>query len=436
MFSAGTGAHAGTLPNDLIVNGTGSFEVAPRCGFSGDVSGSGTLNYRTTYVRADVTGDWSAFSGQLNVINGGSGDFRIASSYSWGGLPLASVDLATGSWFYMSGTVNSGVGTSISIGALSGASGAVLRGGPTGDRTLTYRVGGKNTDATYAGSISEQGSTTMTRIVKNGTGRWTLGGACSHRGETVVESGTLRLTLTASITQTPQLTLDSGATLELQGATVTATGITLAEGATLLFSGGTLNGEPSLGAALHVDIAPVANGQSVVIIQNTAATPATGIFASKPEGALITSNGQTYRMTYLGGDGNDVALVALTSLEKWRLQHFGDILGSGNQADAADLDGDGSSNLLEYATAMNPSASDSLPTSAGLAGSVLEFIYTRSKAATDVSYVVEWSDDLSTWNTSGVTSIVITDGATTQQMKATVSAGVTKRFVRLRVTRP
>ena len=436
MFSAGNNTHAGTLANDLVVNGTASFEVAPRCGFSGDVSGSGTLNYRTTYVRADVTGNWSAFTGQLNVINGGTGDFRIATSYAWPGLPQASVHLAAGSWFYLSGTVNSGAGTTISIGALSGASGSILRGGPTGDRTLTYRIGGKNIDAAYAGSIGEQGSTTMTKIVKTGTGRWTLSGTCSHRGETVVESGTLQLAATATLTQTSQLTVNSSATLELQGATVTASGITLAESATLHYTGGQLIGEPSLGASLSVDIAPVANGQSVVLIQNTAATPATGIFTSKPENTLITSNGQTYRMTYLGGDGNDVALVALTSLEKWRLQHFGSIAGAANQADTADLDGDGYSNLLEYATAMNPSANDIVPMSSGVAGGVLEFIYTKSKAATDVSYVVEWSDDLSTWNTSGVTSSVLNDGATTQQIKALVPAGVNRRFVHLKVTKP
>ena len=44
---------------------------------------------------------------------------------------------------------------------------------------------------------------------------------------------------------------------------------------------------------------------------------------------------------------------------------------------------------------------------------MLEFIYTRNKAATDLSYTVEWSDDLATWSAAGVTQSVLTDSATT-----------------------
>ena len=257
MYSAGNATSAGTLPNALNVVGSARLEVAPRCGFSGDVTGSGTLDYRTNYVRADVTGNWTGFAGQLNVTTAGSGDFRIAASYAWPGLPAASVNLAAGTYFYMSGTVNSGAGTSIPIGALSGASGSHLRGGSTGDRPLTYRIGGKNVDATFAGSIGEQGTTTITALTKTGSAVWTLAGTCSHRGATIVDSGTLRLTSTASLTQTADLTVRNGATLDLQGASVTAGGIAFTEGATLAYSGGTLSGEPNLGGSLIVTLAPL-----------------------------------------------------------------------------------------------------------------------------------------------------------------------------------
>ena len=66
----------------------------------------------------------------------------------------------------------------------------------------------------------------------------------------------------------------------------------------------------------------------------------------------------------------------------------------------------------------------------------MEFIYTKNKAATDVTYTVEWSDDLVAWSTLGVTSSVLTEGTTTQQIKALVPVGVVKRFVRLKVTGP
>ena len=92
--------------------------------------------------------------------------------------------------------------------------------------------------------------------------------------------------------------------------------------------------------------------------------------------------------------------------------------------------------VQEYATKMNPAINDAVPQSVTKSGSNLEYIYTKNKAATDVTYTVEWSDDLTSWSSLGVTSSVLTDGTTTQEIKALVPAGVTRRFVRLKVTRP
>ena len=58
------------------------------------------------------------------------------------------------------------------------------------------------------------------------------------------------------------------------------------------------------------------------------------------------------------------------------------------------------------------------------------------EAITDVTYTVEWSDDLTNWRSAGITSSVLTGGAKTQQIKAWVPAGVSRRFVHLKVTRP
>lgn len=132
--------------------------------------------------------------------------------------------------------------------------------------------------------------------------------------------------------------------------------------------------------------------------------------------------------------------VTGTPLQTWRQQYFGTAANSGDAADAADLDGDGSPNLLEYATKMNPSAIDSVPQSATPAGTTLDFVYTRNKAATDVTCIVEWSDTLGNdWTTSGVGApIILSDNGVTQQVKVTVPAAsdVMRRFVRLRITRP
>lgn len=127
----------------------------------------------------------------------------------------------------------------------------------------------------------------------------------------------------------------------------------------------------------------------------------------------------------------------MTPIEIWRQNNFNNQANTGPALDTADTDGDGSTNLLEYATAMNPATGDQVPMSAEKVGSVLEYTYTKNKAATDVTFTVEWSDDFTTWSTAGVSSAVLSDNGTTQQIKATMPAGANgRRFVRLRVMRP
>jgi autotransporter-associated beta strand protein len=147
--------------------------------------------------------------------------------------------------------------------------------------------------------------------------------------------------------------------------------------------------------------------------------------------SALNVNGESSRTLSMTVTG-----TAMTPIEIWRQNNFGNHVSTGLGLDTADNDNDGASNLLEYATAMSPMVNDVVSQSATKVGSTLEFVYRKNKAATDVSYVVEWSDNLTTWSTASVTSSVFSDGATTQQIKALVPAGVARRFVHLKVTRP
>jgi hypothetical protein len=120
----------------------------------------------------------------------------------------------------------------------------------------------------------------------------------------------------------------------------------------------------------------------------------------------------------------------------WRQTHFGSTANSGSAADAADPDRDGLPNLLEYALNLSPNAASRVPAAVQAAGGNLEYTYTRGTAAYNggTTFQVEWSDDLTTWFTTGVVESLISDDGTHQQVKATLPAGSgDRRFVRLRV---
>jgi len=189
LFSNGAGStSAGTVNNTIQVNaGTvGTLIAWGRGELNSNLIGSGTFDYQTDYIRADVNGNWSAFTGQINVTNGSNGgDFRINNTYGFGTakVNLGAVDL------YMN--VNFASTLTNTIGELSGGTTSYLSGGPTAGRTMTWNVGGANTNATFAGTITNGGGPTA--ITKSGTGTWTLSGSNSYTGATTISSGALQL---------------------------------------------------------------------------------------------------------------------------------------------------------------------------------------------------------------------------------------------------
>jgi autotransporter-associated beta strand protein len=173
MFSE-TASYDTCYWNLLVPAGsTGTIYTDDRCNLYGSLTGGGTLNFNVYYVRTELDGDWSAFTGLINVgTDSGGGDFRLGNSYGYGN---ATVNLGNRiSAYHLSAG-------SVAIGALTGSTLARMSG-------AQWVVGAKNTDTSFAGSILGNA------LTKVGTGTLTLtGNTNTYSGGTTISGGTLEI---------------------------------------------------------------------------------------------------------------------------------------------------------------------------------------------------------------------------------------------------
>jgi hypothetical protein len=194
-FGNGTGDFAN--PINVPAGQTGTLLFPGRFTFSSALTGAGTVNLRVNYVRGNMTGNWSNYTGQVNAIgrNGGD-DLRLFNAI---GLPNGKLHLGDSSNtvnMYWRGAANSVV----PIGELSGDSFALITGtgGAEGGNAVTWRVGGLNTDATFAGNV---GGSVNLSFVKIGTGKWTWTATHNNTGtgsSITVSNGVLAMAANAT----------------------------------------------------------------------------------------------------------------------------------------------------------------------------------------------------------------------------------------------
>ncbi len=121
--------------------------------------------------------------------------------------------------------------------------------------------------------------------------------------------------------------------------------------------------------------------------------------------------------------------------ETWKLTN----LGNADAPIAGNPDGDGLSNLLEYAFNSDPNnpASSNQPIPS-LDATYLSLTYTKVLGATDLTYSLQQSTDLTLWQSVTPTNVILSDNGTVQTIKAQVprsNAGSANRlFLRVRVT--
>jgi autotransporter-associated beta strand protein len=191
-----------TYFNLIVPQGaTSRYNVDYRSDNYGTLTGGGILNMYIPYVRTTLYGDWSGFTGQLNLLFDSqgkgttAGDFRINNSKGYAKSSINIRDSRINVYHVTTGTA-------VSIGELTGVAGSELSG-------ANWTIGAKNTDTTFNGKIR---SNALTKV---GTGTFTVTDTCFYTSSTIVNAGSISLGNKAC--------LKGGATVNL-GATLSGSG--------------------------------------------------------------------------------------------------------------------------------------------------------------------------------------------------------------------
>ncbi len=128
------------------------------------------------------------------------------------------------------------------------------------------------------------------------------------------------------------------------------------------------------------------------------------------------------------------AIEPASALASWRLHHFGTAENTGDAANSADYDGNGFSNLLEYATGSDPTDPDDRP---AIVFNVEEGFLTLTFDHIDdpnLTYAIESTDDLGgEWEVSHTYPPFESAGTITYQ-DSVPATNSSRRFVRLTIT--
>ena len=185
---------------------------------------------------------------------------------------------------------------------------------------------------------------------------------------------------------------------------------------------------------------PQIGGAGVISLSTTGTTGAFTV-SSTPLTPGTTYSFAAYATNSVGTGYSSVGtFTTLNLLESWRQQHFGLTSNTGTAADTFDFDGDGLSNLLEWALGLDPKQASLQPVTMVREGDFIEFTYHRSAAGLSAGavFTAEWSDTMlsGSWSREGVTEEILADNGTVQEVKAVLPAGGSGRFVHLKVTGP
>ena len=279
-----------TLADDTTLAGTTPTFTAGVAGGSRNL----TLNFSgtTTIVGA-------LFTGLAALTTDAAGSTTLSGTLTTTGSQTFNDDVSLAA----NTTLDAGTGSIVLAGVVSGAYALTPVTSGSGTTTLL----GANTNATtnvVSGVVILANSSPQTTAFAVSGG--TLRGTGSIGNLTGTGTGTVSPGTSPGTIGTSSLSLASGNTLAIGIAGTTAgTGydqLVVADGGTVSLGNTTLG--------LTASFAPTAD-TVLTIIDNQGSQPVSGTFAGLAEGAIVTVDTQDYRISYVGGTGNDVTLTAL-----------------------------------------------------------------------------------------------------------------------------
>lgn len=401
-----------------------------------DLAGGTVDVSRVTSFGFRVGGSGSATqAGAQNVVATQSGGTLLASFCSVGGSDTVAARSPSYSLTGGNFTVNSTALNALQIGADSGGNGTstfslgggklivpgTISGGQSGARQIFAMTGG----TLVAGTI------TATNLRSNdaaANGIFTQSGGTLAPGDTATAGRT-------TINGAYSLAANATVAIDVGGATQAAG-----------FQNGqydlvAVTGTTSLAGQLRVRLIngfTPGNATSFTVL--TSSGSLSGAFSNVAFGSRVSTEGGegSFLVTQ---SGNSVVLSAyqsaLSPLESWRQLYFGTSANTGPAADNQDFDGDGVSNLVEYAlnTLPNSTSSGANPGSEIVANR-LQLTFQRARS--DVTYLVEASNDLSpgSWQTIATNPGTVGSNVTVTDSVDLTGASNQRRFIRLRVTAP
>ncbi len=185
----------------------------------------------------------------------------------------------------------------------------------------------------------------------------------------------------------------------------------------------------------------------------TTGEPEWTLAANSDDSADFDSDGLTNLQEY---NATTDPKVAQTAIEVWRVQNFGTIANTGGTANTGDNDGDGISNIVEFAFGMNPAANSTgtftisgnvltqtgmpaanVETLPGVVNYTARFVRRKTHASDGLIYTPQFSADLTTWQDSTATPTVVASDANHDVVQVTYPffiGGKKARFFRIAVS--